>query len=202
MSRSRSILRVALIGIVLLHTAMSQGAEIDQSKAAGIMAAYLRHIASFSNWPVDEIEENQPIRIGLIGADPNGVIALIRGRTESSEGLAAQGRPIHVVVLERTSDGEAALSQLSSCDLLFLSSGAEDRWQQVQPLVEALPIVTVSEMDGFVNRGGMVEYFIDRRSGKVRMKVNLLAMRNAGVSFSARFLALKSVILLQEGEEA
>lgn len=186
---------------LLLHATLPHAADIDRSKAAGIMAAYLRHIASLTQWPGGEAREEQPIRIGLVGADPNGVITLIRDRTESSEGLEAQGRPIRVVVLEPSANGEVAFSELAAWDLLFLSSDAEDRWQNIQPLVESLPIVTVSDMEGFVNRGGMVEFFIEQRSGKVRMKVNLPAMRDSGINFSARFLALKSVILLDDGKD-
>jgi hypothetical protein len=202
-SRNRS---VALIGLLLLstgtHVAEIEAAEVDAGKAAGVMAAYLRHIAALTHWPGDESTEEQPIRIGVVGRDPNGVMAPIRERTESGDGLLAQGRPIRVLDLEQASDDAADLDRLASCALLFFSHGADEQWQRIQAEIGALPIVTVSEMEGFADRGGMIEYFIEPRSGKVRMKVNLQAMRAAGISFSARFLALKAVIVLREREEA
>ena len=198
----RSNLRILLIAALLVPDVPLQAASIDRAKAAGVMAAYLRHIASFTQWPGDASNTDQPIRIGLIGADPNGVIAPIRARTESGEGLVAQGRPIQVVVLDAKSVGAAGRDALSACDLLFLSAEAEADWQHVQPLVETLPIVTVSEIEGFADRAGMVEFYVEQRSGKVRIKVNLAAMRDAGISFSSQFLTSNSVVLLDEGEEA
>jgi hypothetical protein len=195
-------LRIVLVALLLVHGAALQAAEIDRAKAAAVMAAYVRHIASYTQWPGDASSADQPIRIGLIGADPNRVIAPIRARTESGEGLVAQGRPIQVVVLGAQSVGDAGFDELSACDLLFISAEAEEDWRRVQPLIEALPIVTVSEMEGFVNRAGMVEFYIERRSGKIRIKVNLPAMRDAGISFSSQFLTSNSVILLDGGEEA
>lgn len=182
-----------LIGLLWVSTA-AQAAQIDEVKAAGVMAAYLRHIAALTSWPDDDPAE--PIRIGLVGRDPNGVMDPIRVRTESADGLLAQDRPIMLVEL----GNEVGRRELASCALLFLSAGAEQDWQRLRPVVGTLPIVTVSEMEGFTDLGGMIEYFVDLPSGKVRMKVNLPAVRAAGISLSARFLALKAVIVLGEQE--
>ena len=61
-----------------------------------------------------------------------------------------------------------------------------------------MPIVTVSEFEDFASKGGVIEYFIDVNEGKVRMIVNMDAMKRAGVVLSSRILRLKSVIILRE----
>ena len=166
------------------------------------MAAFLRHIANFATWPEEEtLNANQTIQFGLIGADPNGVIKLILERTESGGELLAKGRPIRVVVPDQLSGGHDDINTLADCALLFVSEGSEDEWALVKQQIHRLPIVTVSEMQGFVDLGGMVEYFVERRTGKVRMKVNLQAAHDAGISFSSNFLQLESVNPLNEPEE-
>jgi hypothetical protein len=165
--------------------------------AAEVMAAYLRHIAVLTEWPRGSAANStDPLVIGVVGEDPNGVISPIRERITAGEELLAQNRPIRVIKVQIPAHGEADPAALSSCALLFVSAGAEDEWERIRPAVNSLPIVTVSELNGFTGEGGIVEYFIERRTGKVRMKVSLSAMRRAGVVLSARFLALQAVIVL------
>lgn len=169
------------------------------------MAAYLRHIAALTTWP-GEAAPDRPIVIGVVGEDPHQVMRPIRARIGEA-GLVAQGRPIQVVDLHldrvfADADVEGLRTRLQDCDLLFLSIDAEATWARIEPLIGAMPVVTVSEMTGFARRGGMVEYFIDLDSGKVRMIVNLETMKRAGVLLSARLLALESVIVLRpDGED-
>jgi hypothetical protein len=195
---SRRSIRAALLALMLAGTCASAVA-VDRVRAADVMAAYLRYIAELTTWPDQGGDAaGQPIRVGVIGQDPNGVMDTIRARNRSEDKLEAQGRPVRLLNLNPGDDPKT----LTSCNLLFLSQGAEQDWERIRPIVDRLPIVTVSELEGFADQGGMIEYFIERRSGKVRMKVNLTAMRAAGITFSARFLALKAVLVVGEREEA
>jgi hypothetical protein len=204
MSASRKATqRAALAALLLLGAGHSYSAAIDESKAAGVMAAYMRHIAALTTWPGERVADvDQPILFGVVGDDPNGVMNPIRKRIDSNEGLLAQGRKIRVVDLKLPSDaGEDLELVLAPCALLFLSEGAQDEWARIKPAVTSLPIVTVSEMKGFAELGGMIEYFVDLGTGKVRLIVNLRTMRKAGIVLSARLLALEAVIVLGEREE-
>jgi len=166
------------------------------------MAAYVRHIAALTEWPEAAASTGVPIRIGVFGDDPNGVMAPIRERTESPGGLSAQGRPIELLSLVPTDAGEPDLDLALTCAMLFFTEDAGPTWDRLRPAVAERPIVTLSEMAGFADRGGMIEFAIDVDSGRVRIKVNLESMRDAGITLSARFLALDSVILVGAPEEA
>ncbi len=199
-SSGRLLIAVAL----LLQVAFGHGASIDEQKAAAVMAAYLRHIAALTTWPnaaAGRASAGGPILIGILGTDPNGVMAPIRSRIRSSEELLAQGRPIRLIDLRLPAGEEDLRRMLTPCGLLFLSEGSEQEWARISPVVASLPVVTVSEMAGFAERGGMIEYRVDLGSGKVRLIVNMNAMRAAGVILSARLLALDSVTVLDRGED-
>jgi len=191
----------ALLGL-LLACSDAHGAEIDPAKAAAVIAAYVRHIAALTEWPEADADTNGPIRIGVFGDDPNGVMAPIRARTESPGGLSAQGRPIKLLSLAPPDTDHADLDLALTCAMLFFAEDAGPTWDRLRPAVAERPIVTLSEMTGFADRGGMIEFAIDVGSGKVQIKVNLESMRAAGITLSARFLALDSVILVGAPEEA
>lgn len=194
--------------LVLLSLLVANGlsaATIDVEKAGRLMAAYMWHIAGFTTWPAEKVgNKKRPIAICVLGADPKGVGPTIVARIESPKGLQAKGRPLQVLNLRLFMDQsqpDTILAELQRCDLLFMSEGSDVGWSQIKSIVGPLPIVTVSDMAGFAEQGGMIEYFIDDK-GHVRMIVNIAARKRAGVVLSAKLLALKSVRVLGEEEDA
>jgi hypothetical protein len=187
---------LSLMGLVLGHG--SHAAELSAERAAAVKAAYLRYIAEYTTWP-EVGDSTEPIVVGLLGSDPNGVATLIRAKIEGPDGLRAQGRPIELVELglPRADGGDAiAVTQLGRCDLLFLSEDGEVHWQEAQRLIGDRAIMTVSEISGFTTRRGMIEFVIDADAGRVRMRINIDAVRRADLSLSARLLGLKEGVTI------
>ena len=54
------------------------------------------------------------------------------------------------------------------------------------------PVLTVSELPGFAKHGGMVGFVIDR--GKVRLEVNLAAVRRSRLRMSSKLLEVASEV--------
>ena len=198
---------VGLCWTFLLAANCAFAAAIDEAKAAGVKAALLKNIAALTTWPENDANlastdaRDPPIVIGVLGRDPNGVISFLRSRIETPEGLLAQGRPLQLLDVKLpvgNLERDSIVSSLVACDLLFISEDGESAWTQIKPLIEVMPIVTVSEFEDFASKGGVIEYFIDVNEGKVRMIVNMDAMKRAGVVLSSRILRLKSVIILRE----
>ena len=79
---------------------------------------------------------------------------------------------------------------LDECDLLFFSIDSHDIWAKLKPVLLNRPIMTVSEIPGFAQQGGIVEYEFDRSAQKMFMIFNMQAMRDAGLVINARLLAL------------
>jgi len=51
-----------------------------------------------------------------------------------------------------------------------------------------LPVLTVSDLEGFGDLGGMVRFYFDR--GRLRFSVNVKAAKPARLEFSAKLLSL------------
>lgn len=190
-------LLLSLVASGLCQTGHAE--EFDADRAAAVKAGYLRYIAEYTKWPENE-EPSDDIVIGLVGSDPNGVGALIR----RTAGLTAQGRPLKVVDLELpTASGEGAIAptQLSECDLVFLSEDGEARWPELEGLLGERAVVTVGEVAGFARQRGMIEFVVDRDAGRVRMHINIDALKRADLSLSARLLNLKEgVTIIRESD--
>jgi hypothetical protein len=202
---SRVIWRGTLVCILLVAAHSALADAIDMDKAALVKSAYLKNIAAHTTWPPQKMgDEQRPIVIGVIGEDPNGVISPMRERIETEEGLQAQGRRLQLIELDApSSDPNGLLAELRGCHLLFLSEDGAEQWALIKPLIDTMPIVTIGEFTSFADQGGMIEYVIDGRAGKVRMIVNTVAVKRAGLVLSARLLGLKrAVIILGEEEDA
>jgi hypothetical protein len=190
--------------LLVIGSGLAHAAAIDAERAAQVMAGYLRHIAGLTMWPAEATAAGAgSINVCEIGADPNGVLTTIRARLDGGRELLAQDRPVALLTLPQSGKDQAALAGLlDSCGLLYVSGDAAKPWADVRSLMIERPIVTVSEMEDFVEQGGMVQFVVDPNEGKVRLIVNMNAMDRAGVKLDSRLLALGSVSVIREQEAA
>ncbi len=210
MSKWQATWGAAAIAVLGLVAASTFAATIDRVKAGELKAAYLKQIAALTTWPDTAADAHtrsrtdsrtRPIVIGVLGPDPNGVMAPIRLRMQSEVPLSAQGRRLELLdipAMGDASDDAAMTDALQACDVLFLSADAEGDWARVKPLLGVRPIVTVSEMASFAREGGMIEYVLDVDGGTLRLIVNLDAIQRTGIVLSSRVLALKNVVVLRD----
>ena len=143
-----------------------------------IKAACLYNFAKLIDWPDEAFEDiNEPFSIGILGKDPFGV-ALERVIKDKTIG----GRKISI----RRSSGH------TSCQLLFISSTESENTSRVLETAEGSYIVTVSELDGFTELGGTIEFLIEENT--VRFAINVDAADRAGVKMDPELLRLSTVV--------
>lgn len=82
-------------------------------------------------------------------------------------------------------------SEPRNCNILFLSQSERDRAAQIISNVRGRSILTVSDIDGFAGIGGMVELFTEKT--KIRMRINLEAVRAANLKISSKLLRVAEV---------
>ncbi|HWL62526.1 MAG TPA: YfiR family protein [Steroidobacteraceae bacterium] len=106
--------------------------------------------------------------------------------------VAAQGKPPAVVLaLEGQKVGSMEVQlQLAApfhgCDVLYVDASVAD-WRALLAASEA-PVLTVSDIPGFIAGGGMVELVIE--SDSVRFDVNLRALRAQSIRLPPQVLSL------------
>jgi hypothetical protein len=85
-----------------------------------------------------------------------------------------------------------ALQSLGECQLLFVSSSEKNRLSEIIGAVKGRPVLTVGELEGFTQRGGIVRFLIE--SNNVRFEINPDVAERMGLKISSRLLNLAKVV--------
>lgn len=169
-----------LTACLLLLAPLVARAQPAVSKEYQIKAVFLFNFAQFVEWPETAFPDaNAPIRIGVLGDDPFGqaLDEVVRGET-------IKGRPLTVARSRRLSD-------LSDCHLIFISKSESWRLDDSLEQLATRPVLTVSEVDGFAQRGGIIAFFSDGK--KVRFEINPASARRVNLKISSELLSLGKI---------
>jgi YfiR/HmsC-like len=95
---------------------------------------------------------------------------------------------------KRIGDGVVSVKQLSAvneaddCHLVYIDKSNRDLLQRMFLHLVDKPVLTVSDISGFVDAGGMIE--IVMVDSKLRFKVNLVQLKKVGLGLSSQVLKL------------
>ena len=94
-------------------------------------------------------------------------------------------KPIRVI-------GISGREDLPSCDVLFIPSGMDAGTVRLLQEAAAGDILIFGESEGFLERGGMVNFYLE--SGSVKFAIHVSNMEKKGFKMSSRVLALAKVV--------
>lgn len=147
----------------------------------GVKAAFLYKFLGFIEWPPAAFSKaDTPLTIGIIGAD-----------TVAAElAQIAQGRTVNnrKVIVKKISNGEP----LSEFHMLFIGRGESARQGQLLKAAHHYPIVTVTETEGALEQGSMINFRV--AEGRVRFEISLVAAERTDLKLSSRMLAVASSV--------
>jgi hypothetical protein len=143
-----------------------------------IKAVFLFRFTQFVEWPQNAFPApNSPFVIGILGSDPleAALVGVVRGEFVSQ----------HPIVVRELRRGD----EISGCQILYVTEHGEALLDARS--IRNTPILTVGESDSFFRRGGVVQFYIDRRH--VRLRVNLAQARSHSLVISAKLLRVADV---------
>jgi hypothetical protein len=166
------------------QTAHAQASPSDEYQ---IKAACLLNFAQFIEWPAASFAApDAPIVVGVLGDDPFGTALEDTFQDES-----IQGRKLVVKRSHRVED-------LKTCHMLFISNSEKDRLTEILASLGDASIVTVSEMDQFTQRGGIINFYLDHN--KVRFEINTDAAQRKGLKISSQLLKRAKIVSSDNGK--
>lgn len=179
-ARLPRLLLVALLGLALPPPApRARAGDVDEEAReteAKVKVAYVYNFPKFVDWPGDELgPASGPIRLCVIGDDP---IRTLLGELSVRK---VRSRSIEVVHQKEP-------RALAACHLLWVARSEAPRLEQLLQAVQGRPVLTVSDIPGFADRGGMVGFVTE--ANRVRVEINPAAARQAGLSLSAKLLEI------------
>lgn len=147
-----------------------------------LKAVLILNFTQFVDWPAGAFATgDSPFVIGVLGRDPFG-----KALEGVVEGERAGSRPIVVRRFRSVED-------VKGCQMLFINEREKNDLPKILAAVKGRPILTVGDYDGFVLRGGMIR-LVKTEDGKVRLRINLDAVKSAGLTVSAKLLRVAEVI--------
>jgi hypothetical protein len=173
---------VGLIGVALLGLAApTLSAQTEPSAEYKLKAVFLFNFAQFVEWPAWVFHANDtPLVIGILGDDPFGAYL---DDLVSGEKIGAR----HLVV-QRYKRAE----DIKDCHILFISNSESGDLEDILASLHGRNILTVGDTDSFTRRGGMVRFVTE--SGKIRLRINLEAATDSGLTISSKLLRAATVV--------
>jgi hypothetical protein len=142
-----------------------------------VKAAFLYQFAGYVEWPPAMFAQaDTPVAIGVIGAEP-----LAAELSQVVTGRTIAGR---TVTVRRIKAGES----LAGVHILFIGKAESTRLVQLSQTAQPRSILTVTETDGALAQGSIINFVIAER--RVRFEVALDTAEKSGLKLSSRLLAV------------
>jgi YfiR/HmsC-like len=171
------VLRLAMLCAAGPSVAAQTGAATEYQ----VKAVFLFNFAQFIDWPADAFSgPDTPVVIGVLGDDPFGDFL---DQTVRHEHLG--GRPFQVRRYQ-------SVDEIKTCHILFISRSEAERPEGILADLRHRPLLTVSDADGFAQRGGMIRFVTDR--SRIRLQLNLEAAEAAHLTISSKLLRVAEIV--------
>jgi hypothetical protein len=170
---SNAVKRLGCACLLLAGQATLAQAVITEAQAK---AAFVLNFARYVEWPASAFAtRDAALVICLVGRDGLG------SALSALEGRQVQGRPIKVRLGVAQDDAHA-------CHVVFVSEPDERRALPILRALAGLPILSVSDLDRFIDIGGAIGIVIG--DNRLQFEVNRVALEQANVKASASLLRL------------
>jgi hypothetical protein len=139
-------------------------------------SALILKIGKFVRWPDAAFPNvHGPLQLCIAGGtDADAPLDELNGRKLQDRIIAV----MHLVSNDET----------SGCQILFISRSESERVGQILTRLERSPVLTVSDMEGFVAEGGMIG--IRAASDKMSFAINRSASSRAGLTIGAQLMQI------------
>jgi hypothetical protein len=175
--------RLAAAGLALCLALPLAAAEPGAMSPYQARALLLFKIAQFTEWPKEAFaNDSAPFVLGILGDDP------FKGGTDVINNKTIKGRQL--IVKHFSSVQEAA-----SCHLLYISASEDSRVPKILKALENSSVMTVAEMDRFIDRDGMVNLVQQATKGglaTLRFEINQAAAEKAKLRINSQLIAFAS----------
>lgn len=165
----------------LLGAGQGLAAQGVRASEYQVKAVFLFNFAQFVDWPAEAFPAGDtPLVICVLGNDPFGEAL---DQTVRDERLGS--RPFQVQRYQ-------SVDEIKICHILFINRSEGARPEVILAGLKQRPILTVSDADGFAQRGGMIRFVTDRN--RIRLQLNLTATEAAHLTISSKLLRVAEIV--------
>ena len=168
----RFIALPAILAVLVVASAAPlthAAASIDEST---VKVKLLYNFMKFVTWPQQAATYN----VCVLGTNPFGAVV------NSLNGQQIGGRPIRVIA-------EVSLNDAKYCQVVFVSRSESGRLTNALLNLRQPGILTVSDIEGFADKGGVIEIIISS-SGKPEFRISQKSAQDVGLRVGSQLLGL------------
>jgi hypothetical protein len=145
-----------------------------------VKAAYLFNFGRFVRWPAGTLDQDDAFAICVLGKDPFG-----RALDTTVSGETIDG---HRILTRRLQ----AIDERAGCHILYIGLTDAARLTSVLNALAGAPVLTISDMPRFTERGGMIQFV--SVTGRVRFEINVAAAEKEGLVPTADLLRVATSV--------
>jgi hypothetical protein len=164
------------VAVLLLVGAPASAQDVPEPT---LKAAFIYNFALFTEWPASVAAVTEPLAFCVIG-DPAVGDAL----RQVVKGRVLAGRTVDVSQVP-------SIGPPRGCHVVYLSGVTVARAAQLVAGLRDEPVLTMSDLEGFTDRGGIAQCFFEH--GRLRFNVRLESVTRARLQISSRLLSLARV---------
>jgi hypothetical protein len=141
-----------------------------------LKAAFIYNFAKFIEWPADVLAAGEPFVFCVVG---DTAVGRALERAVTNRVLAGRNLTVSYV---------AAAGPALMCHILYVSGVPIEQAVRLAAGLRDEPVLTVSDLEGFTDGGGVVQLFFDR--GQLRFIIHKEFARRSGLQISAKLMGL------------
>jgi hypothetical protein len=182
--------------------AVASDDEAVENREYKIKAAFIYNFIKAVEWPAEHVEDANAIVVGIIGQNPFG------DAFKPVEDKIVKDRHLIFRVFKGPSQNDKEdwdkqeelfdVNGIRACHVLFICSSEVEHVDEIVDAVRQYPVLTVSEVDGFLAAGGIIN-FVPGTNQPV-FNINLAASRRVGLTISSKLLRIASKVIDKEIE--
>lgn len=176
--------RRILLGSLLASLIAPSVSHAQENKEFLVKAAFIYNFVKFVEWPGAKAIAGQS-NIDICVAGEGGMM---------STGSVFQAASTGKLKLSLVAEANAA-SAASHCHVLFIDSSEEGRLATILAALKDSPVLTVSDIDGFIEKGGMIGFV--NHNNKIKLEVNARSVTDAGMRVDAQLLEIALRVINQ-----
>lgn len=173
--------KCAILSFLLLLNPAAFGqksANIDATEISQ-KSEFILDLIDNVEWPPRAISKGEDtLTVSIVGKSP-----LKEELSRLAEAKSTDKRKIEIRTVSVDDD-------LSSCQIVFLSGNDRGQLAKLFKKISGLPILTVSDVEGFFHYGVMIELLESKNEedSKIDFAVNKMVLRDAGLKIHEKFL--------------
>ena len=131
-------------------------------------------------WPPGAAADKSDFAVCVLGQDPFGPAL-----DSTLTGETLDGKPVVIRRLAKPRDA-------ADCRILFVSLTEERRLKEILAAIDQVGVLTVSEIPGFSQRGGIIQFVAE--GDRVRFEINLANAESSRLVLSSELLKVAATV--------